>query len=109
MAEVPAISQDEFDEKVRNAENPVLVDLWAEWCGPCKMVAPIVAAIAEKYAGQLDVYKMDVDENMQLAGELGIRSIPTLLIFKDGHEAQRIIGYRPEAEIAAAVEDVIGD
>jgi thioredoxin 1 len=108
MAQVPAVTQDEFDAKVRKADKPVLVDLWAEWCGPCKMIEPIVGSLAQKYANRLDVYRMDVDSNMQLAGELGVRSIPTLLIFKEGHEVERLIGYRPERELAAAIDKALG-
>lgn len=85
-----------FEKEVLQSAELTLVDFWAEWCGPCKMVAPIVEAIADEYDGKLRVGKMDVDTNPKTPQGLGIRGIPTLILFKDGVEVTRIVGYRPK-------------
>ena len=85
-----------FEEEVINSEMPVLVDFWAEWCGPCRMVAPIVERLAIDYVGRVKVGKLNVDENRETAIALGIMSIPTIMIFKGGKVLDTIIGYQPE-------------
>jgi thioredoxin 1 len=88
------VTDDTFESKVLQAPEPTLVDFWAEWCGPCKMIGPVVEEVAEEHADKLRVAKMDVDENPMTPQSLGIRGIPTLILFKDGVEAKRIVGYR---------------
>ena len=94
-------SVDEFDELVRDTPVPVLVDFWAEWCGPCRMVAPEMAKIAGQRAGKVLVAKVDTEALPQVAGRFGIRSIPTVILFRDGKEARRLSGARPAEAILA--------
>ena|ERR1041384_449698 len=89
---VVILSNGNFDQEVTKSETPVLVDFWAEWCGPCKMIAPLLDEIADEKAGKLKVGKVNVDENQELATKFGIRAIPTLLIFKDGQVKEQIVG-----------------
>lgn len=96
-----------FEEEVVKSDRPVLVDFWAAWCGPCRMVTPIVEAIADEYDGRLKVLKLNVDENRNTAASFGIMSIPTLLLFKDGEVKNRLVGYRPKNELAKAVDAVL--
>ncbi len=90
------LTSDNFDKEVLQSEIPVLVDFWATWCGPCRMVAPIISEIAEEFHGKAKVCKVDVDEQSALAIRYGIQSIPTVIIFKDGKIADTVIGYRPK-------------
>lgn len=94
-----------FEEEVLQSELPVLVDFYADWCGPCKMLAPVVHEIAEENAGTLKVGKINVDEQMELAMRFQVSSIPMLVVFKDGKAVAKSVGYRPKAEIAAMVEN----
>lgn len=96
MAHPTPVSDATFESEVLKATTPVLVDFWAAWCGPCRMVAPVVDEIARDYDGKLKVVKLDVDENGNTAAQFGVQSIPTLLLFKDGKAVQRIVGYRPK-------------
>lgn len=89
-----------FDQEVLQADLPVLVDFWAEWCGPCRMTGPVVEELATNYAGRLKVCKLNVDENPQTASRYQVMSIPTLLLFKGGQEQDRIIGYQPLEQLA---------
>ena len=98
MAEI-TLTKDNFKEEVLNSDKPVLVDFWATWCGPCRMVAPIVAEIAEEHEGTLKVGKVNVDDEPELAMEYGISSIPTLLVFKGGDVVNRSVGAKPKAAI----------
>lgn len=93
------VSGAEFEAEVLQSELPVLVDFWAEWCGPCKMIAPIVDEIAEEYESQLRVAKLDADASPEVLQEYGIMGIPTLLLFKDGEAVERITGYKPKEKI----------
>jgi thioredoxin 1 len=103
MASVLEISDANFEEEVRKEKDyAVLVDFWAAWCGPCKMIAPVLEEIAKEYEGKLKVCKVNVDEN-QVAAEYGIMSIPTLILFKDGEEKERIIGYQTKEELERIV------
>jgi len=99
-----------FDQEVLKSELPVLIDFWAVWCGPCKMIAPIVEELAGEYEGRVKVGKLDIDNNQQVSVKYGIRSIPTLLIFKDGKIADQIVGAVPKAAIVQKLnEHVSGD
>lgn len=100
MAKPFDVTDATFEAEVLQAGEPTLVDFWAAWCGPCKMVAPAVDAIAEEYDGKLRVAKMDVDANPETPRGLGIMGIPTLILFKDGAEVTRIVGYRPKETLA---------
>lgn len=95
------ISDSQFDAEVINADKPVIVDFWAPWCGPCRMVAPRLEEIANEYDGKVKIVKVNVDENQKLAGKFGVMSIPTLLLFKDGKNAGQIIGALPKEEIVS--------
>lgn len=106
MAEL-TITKENFASEVLASDKPVLIDLWAEWCGPCRMMAPVVAELAEDYAGRVRVGKVNVDEQADIAVRYGVSSIPTLLLFKNGREAGRLVGYRPKADVAAALEQLL--
>nr|HID14780.1 thioredoxin [Anaerolineae bacterium] len=108
MAKPFAVTDDTFESEVLQAEQPTLVDFWAAWCGPCRMVAPVVEAIAEEYDGRLRVAKMDVDSNRQTPGRYGVQGIPTLILFKNGVEVARIVGYRPKDALVEALLPHIG-
>ncbi|RLC87528.1 MAG: thioredoxin [Chloroflexi bacterium] len=104
MAKPFEVTDATFDEEVLQATEPTLVDFWAEWCGPCIMIAPAVEAIAEEYEGKLRVARMNVDGNRRTPIRYGIRGIPTLILFKNGKEVTRIVGYRPKE---ALVEELL--
>lgn len=101
------ITDTNFQTDVLGSAQPVLVDFWAEWCGPCRMIAPTVEAIAEEYQGKASVYKMNVDENMRVPQEYGIRGIPTLILFKGGQEQERIVGAVTREAIARVIEKYV--
>jgi len=92
-----------FEDEVLQADTPTLVDFWAAWCGPCKMISPIVEEIAAEHDGRLRVVKMDVDANPTTPAQLGIMGIPTLILFKDGEEVTRLTGYRPKEAVVEAL------
>jgi thioredoxin 1 len=102
------VTDDTFESKVLRAAKPTLVDFWAEWCGPCKMIEPIVEALAEEYDGKISVARMDVDENRQTPGHYGIQGIPTLILFKNGEEETRFVGYRPKEALVEELLSYIG-
>ncbi len=94
------LTESNFENEVIKSKLPVLVDFWAEWCGPCKMIAPVIEELAKEYEGKLLVGKVDVDGNQQIAMKYGIRSIPTLLVFKDGKVVEQIVGAAPKKMLA---------
>jgi len=96
MANAPGVNSEDFIPNVLQSQLPVLVDFWAEWCGPCKALGPAIDQFAAEYAGRLRVVKCDVDSNSELATEYGIMSIPAVLLFKDGKEVDRVVGNLPQ-------------
>jgi thioredoxin 1 len=94
-----ALTEQTFDEEIKGSEGPVLVDFWAEWCGPCKMIAPILDEIAQDNWGKLRVAKINIDENLELARRFEVMSIPTLILFKDGEPQLRIIGAKGKGQL----------
>ncbi len=104
MSVINITSEQEFRDLLATAGKPVLIDFWATWCGPCRMVAPEVEAVAEAMGDQAVVAKLNVDELGSVAGQYKVMSIPTLLVFKAGAEQNRIVGFRPRKDIQAAVE-----
>lgn len=98
------VAESDFDEVVLKSELPVLVDFWAVWCGPCKMIAPFVENIAAAYADKLKVVKLNVDESMSISSKFGIMSIPTLLLFKGGEVKETIVGALPQAKIEEKIK-----
>jgi thioredoxin 1 len=107
MAEPVQVSDTSFDSEVIKAEVPVLVDFWADWCQPCKMLAPIVADLAQEYGGRVKVAKLDVDANPNIAGKFGVMSIPTLILFKGGEAVQRLVGYQPKSALRAKLDPLV--
>jgi thioredoxin 1 len=107
MSAAPAITADKFDEEVLNSGVPVLVDFWAEWCGPCKALGPTIDQIAGEYEGKAKIFKLDVQTQPALAGKYGVQSIPTLLIFKGGEVKARIVGLHPKGEITAQLDPLL--
>ena len=99
------ISDASFEADVLQSTQPVLVDYWAEWCGPCKMIAPILDEMATTYSGKLQVTKMNVDENREIPGKFGIRGIPTLMLFKDGKLAATKVGALSKSQMAAFIDE----
>ena len=99
----------DFKKDVLDSKVPVLVDFWAEWCGPCKMVAPVLDELAKEYEGKIKMAKVDVDQNQQVAGNFNIRSVfPTLLFFKDGQVVKQLIGAHPKSKLVNEIQEVIG-
>jgi thioredoxin 1 len=108
MANVPDVTDQEFEQKVLKAEAPVMVDMWAPWCGPCRMVGPVIEQLAAENAGALKTYKLNVDDNPDTASKFGITAIPSVLFFKNGKEVQdlRMIGAQPKSQYQKAIEKV---
>jgi thioredoxin 1 len=108
MANIAEVNDATFDNEVLKSQQPVLVDFWAPWCGPCRAVSPIIEEVAANFEGKLKVMKMNVDENGQTPSRYSIRGIPALLIFKDGKVAEQIVGYVPKATVDQSVIRVLG-
>lgn len=104
MGKPVQVTDNDFDTMVIEADTPVLVDFWAEWCGPCKMIAPVLEELATELDGKLTIGKLDVDENQNTAMAYGIFSIPTLLLFKDGEPVERIVGFQPKAQLMGKLQ-----
>jgi thioredoxin 1 len=107
MSKPVEIEEAKFDEMVLKAKTPVLVDFWAPWCGPCRMVAPVVDELAGEYAGKVGFFKVNVDNNPGVAGKYGVMSIPTLILFKDGRPVTNIIGYKPKEELKKSLDKAL--
>ena len=101
------LTDDNFERELNSSEIPILVDFWANWCGPCRVISPIIEEVAQDYQGKIKVGKLNVDENPKATSRHGIRSIPTLIIFKDGKPLDKIIGAFPKSHIAKAIEGVL--
>ncbi len=101
------LSTDSFDQEVTQASTPVLVDLWAAWCGPCRLIGPVVEELAGTYRGRLKVGKVNVDDHPEVAGRFRVMNIPTLLLFKGGQEVDRIVGVVPKDELTRRIEQVL--
>ncbi|MBR5099716.1 MAG: thioredoxin [Bacteroidales bacterium] len=102
-----ALTDSNFEEIVKQGELPVVVDFWATWCGPCRMISPIIDKMAEKYAGRVNVVKCNVDESTDIPMQFGIRNIPTLLFFKGGELVGKSVGAVPQAEIERKIEELL--
>ena len=107
MSEPIPVSDSNFDQTVLQAELPVLVDFWAAWCGPCRMVAPVVEELAQEYEGRVKFAKLDVDQNPKTASKYNIMGIPTLLIFKQGKPISHVVGFRPKAELKRSLDTAL--
>ncbi len=103
---IAALTQENFGAEVLKSPTPVLVDFWAEWCGPCKMIAPILDELAEEYEGRVRIGKVNIDEQQELAAQYGVRAIPTLLLFRNGEVADQIVGLRSKKDIKASFDRV---
>tara|TARA_B100000902_G_scaffold12176_1_gene14793 strand:+ start:571 stop:897 length:327 start_codon:yes stop_codon:yes gene_type:complete len=101
------VTESNFEEEVINSDVPVLVDFWAEWCGPCKMIAPILDEIAKEYGEKLKICKIDVDSNPEIAPKFGIRGIPTLIMFKDGNAESTKVGAVSKSQLVEFVDEII--
>jgi len=101
------INDSSFKSEVTDSQMPVLVDFWAPWCGPCKMVAPVLEELAKEYEGKVKVVKLNIDENQGTATEYGVRSIPTLILFKDGKECERMIGVQSKENLKQMIDKVL--
>ena len=108
MAEPINVSESTWDEEVINSDLPVMVDFWAEWCGPCKMIAPAIHDLAEEYTGKMNVAKVDIDNAPNIAMKYGIRSIPALIFFKDGQPVDQVVGALPKGALKKRIDSVLG-
>ena len=103
MADIMEVSDKDFDAEIMGADKPAVVDFWAEWCGPCKMIAPILEDIAEEYDGRIKITKIDVDQDNHMAMQLRVQSIPTLILFKNGQAVERLVGAMPKDRLMSRI------
>src|SRR5436309_611071 len=108
MAKPQVVSDQNFEAEVIKSDTPVLVDFWAVWCGPCRMVAPVLEEIASEQGDKVKIAKLDVDANPITAGRFGVRAIPTMILFKNGREAQRVVGYVPKEKLLQQIQPHFG-
>lgn len=109
MANIPQVNDSNFDVEVLTQDRPVLVDFWADWCGPCKIIEPHLVAISEELSSKLRVVGLDIDANPRTAGRFGVMSIPTVILFNGGEEVVRLIGAQPKPKILAQIEPFLAD
>ena len=107
MSKPITLDDSNFEQVVLKSKIPALVDFWATWCGPCRMVAPVVEELAEEYDGRISFAKVDVDQNPQIASRYGIMSIPTLIVFKEGKPVSNIVGFRPKAQLKQSLDTAL--
>jgi len=107
MAKPPDVTDEQWDQEVLKSDLPVMVDFWAPWCGPCRMVAPIVEELADEFNGKVRFYKLNTDDNVEVATKYSIRSIPTLMVFKGGEAIDQLIGFRPKSDLKRVLEKAL--
>lgn len=107
MAKTKEVNESQFESEVLKAEVPVLVDFWAPWCGPCRMVEPIVEELAEEYGDKVKFLRMNTDDNVNTASHYGIRAIPTLLVFKGGQPVGQVVGFRPKSDLKKVIDQAL--
>ncbi|HEY8767800.1 MAG TPA: thioredoxin [Dehalococcoidia bacterium] len=107
MSKPVEVTDNNWDTEVLKADQPVLVDFWAPWCGPCRMVGPIVDELATEYDGKVKFLKLNTDDNVQTASRYGVRSIPTLMMFKGGEAVDHVIGFRPKSQLKQTIEKAL--
>ena len=107
MGKAVVVTDSNFNDEVVNSQTPVLIDFWAEWCGPCRMVGPVVEELAQEFEGKIKVGKVNVDENQKTAAQFGIRSIPTLLLFKGGTLVNQMVGAQPKKKLVEAINKIL--
>jgi thioredoxin 1 len=107
MAEIVEVTDQNFEAEILNSDKPVIVDFWAEWCAPCKQIAPTLKELADEYGDRVKVVKMDIDSNPKTPGDYGIRAIPTILSFKDGKVVDQLQGARPKRDFEEAIKKLL--
>ena len=107
MAEVAEVTDQNFEQEVLNADQPAIIDFWAEWCAPCRAIAPIIKELADQYGEQVKIVKMDIDAHPNTPGKYGVRAIPTVLAFKGGQVVDQLQGARPKADFEAMVKKLV--